>query len=480
MDVLIKIKEKYSTVRNLLEVEFKNDPEREPYKSKYRAKSILTEIKELLVDVIDNVEKDGEQYVSYKGMLAVVIYQIGLICIDTEEIPEGEKQLKECYDSILDHLHPRFILVSVVVRNQLGILWSQRSQPTEAQSWLEGAEKIYNEFKSTGKIPFYYHDHFEESVSETGVKELEMVHTLTKFYLAQVYGALKDLLKSATYCHETLQRQLIYNEYDPIDWALNSATLSQFFMERLLFKQARHHLAAASYVMDKYEESLKSMTGSQEEIETKREEFKHRSSDISRCWAKYGIFILEHSKNCLADDRKSEGKNDDDKNLEKLLFDNLNLAEYENQITDTDVILFEDAREVFLFTQKHLKKAKEYYSLEERASDHVQVVQDHSQLFRHLTAFEENEERQCKMMKKRIELLETVLKELNPKYYLDVCRQLWFELGETYHDIMQVKFQKAKAIQDSPVPQVFNKINTLIENSITNFNKFLDSVKDKK
>lgn len=478
MDVAVDIRNKYSKVRKLLEEDFKNDPETEPFRSKYQAKSILLDIRDVITNKIDSINNDDEELITYKAKLTVITYLIGVICVDTEETAEGEKYFKECYDSIVDHLDSRFVLTSVHVRNQLGILWSQRSQPAEAQNWLEGAEKLYKDFKLLKKVPKHFHDHFEDTITSDGEKELEMVHTLTKFYLAQVYGVLKYLLKSAIYCHETLQRQLLYNEYDPIDWALNSATLSQFFMERLLFKQARHHLAAASYILDAYEESLKNKTGTKEEIESKQEELQYRSADVSRCWAKYGIFLLEHSKNRLAEpgEEMIPEKNED---LEKLWFENLNLDHYENLITDSEVVLFEDAREVFLFTQKQLNKAKEYYSLENRASDHVQIVQDHSQLFRHLTAFEQHEDRQCKMMKKRIEMLEVVLKELNPKYYLNVCRQLWFELGEIYHDIMHIKFQKAKSTEDVPTPHAFKKINTLAENSSLNFNNFLDSIKDK-
>lgn len=88
--------------------------------------------------------------------------------------------------------------------------------------------------------------------------------------LLQIYGSLKDHLKSAVYCHNTLKRQLESKDYDAIEWALNAATLSQFFMERNGFRQARHHLAAASYVLDKYsDEQLKNIEGSTEEIEAK-------------------------------------------------------------------------------------------------------------------------------------------------------------------------------------------------------------------
>jgi len=68
-------------------------------------------------------------------------------------------------------------------------------------------------------------------------------------------------------------------------------------MEKCLFTHARHHLAAASYILDKYEDALKGADKlSEDEMEAKKEELKHRTADVSRCWAKFGIYLLEKSK----------------------------------------------------------------------------------------------------------------------------------------------------------------------------------------
>jgi KIF-binding protein len=69
-----------------------------------------------------------------------------------------------------------------------------------------------------------------------GDEKLEKTHTLTLYYLAQVYGTLGQQLKSALYCHNTLKRQLESKDFDSIDWALNAATLSQFFATHNGFK----------------------------------------------------------------------------------------------------------------------------------------------------------------------------------------------------------------------------------------------------
>lgn len=86
--------------------------------------------------------------------------------------------------------------------------------------------------------------------------------------------------------------------------------------------------------------------------------------------------------------------------------------------------------------------------------------------------------RQSRMHKRRIDHLESVLKELNPHYYLLVCRQLWYELGETYSDILDIKLQRLQTVDERPTPHALRKVNHLAEQSIANFNMFLESLRD--
>jgi hypothetical protein len=81
------------------------------------------------------------------------------------------------------------------------------------------------------------------------------------------------------------------------------------------------------------------------------------------------------------------------------------------------------------------------------------------------------------MHKRRIDHLESVLKELNPHYYLLVCRQLWYELGETYSDILDIKLQRLQT-DEQATPHALRKVNHLAEQSITHFNNFLESLRD--
>ena len=79
---------------------------------------------------------------------------------------------------------------------------------------------------------------------------------------------------------------------------------------------------------------------------------------------------------------------------------------------------------MFLEGQRWLNKAREYYVLDGHVTDHIEIVQDMSQLFKYLAFFENDFERRCKMHKRRVDMLNDILVELNPQHYLMVCRQV--------------------------------------------------------
>lgn len=83
------------------------------------------------------------------------------------------------------------------------------------------------------------------------------------------------------------------------------------------------------------------------------------------------------------------------------------------------------------------------------------------------------------MHKRRVDMLEELLKEINPVYYLQYCRQLWYELGEVYTEILNIKLEKLNKTNARPTPHSLQKINSLCEKSIENYENFLNSVKNK-
>ncbi|VEN39861.1 unnamed protein product [Callosobruchus maculatus] len=497
------LQEKYAKVKKLLDEDSKLDPQDEPYLSKYSARQILIGMKasvENLLRQYASTEDSDEHYIKLTAMLGVIYLYLGTIAIDTEEISTGEKHLEKCKEIISKYeTKPEVLLITLNMYNHFGIIWSQR-EPDVSKVHLEKAEQLYKTVKAQSMIPIDIKDLFQANIEEYNVavalRNLEKVHTLTLYYLAQIYGALKDPLKSAVYCHRTLQRQLEMEDYDCIDWALNAATLSQFFMEKNGFKQARHHLAASLYILQQYENELQNAVEEDEMHMAKLETFQHRKADVARCWAKYGLNLLAKSKERLLNHTDDIDKNcstvtdltqmelptdstlskDDLQNLE---FDALQIATYELQISDRFALTLEDAKKIFLNTQNWIGVAQEYYTLETLASDYIETVLDHTQLYLNLLFFDDNPSNQAKYHKRRADLLEDVLSKVSTQYYLQYCRQIWFELGRTYSDMLDIKSEKLREIKGRPPSSAISKINQLVDKSIKNFNSFVDSYKEK-
>ncbi|KRT83188.1 hypothetical protein AMK59_4253, partial [Oryctes borbonicus] len=499
-EALVDLQEKYEKVKKLIEEDSKLDPETEPFLSKYAARTILISMNANLENLIRQQTQDSTDRVKLLGMISMIQLLLGIVSIDTEELSIGEKHLNKCKEIIdKSESEPEVAYVTLNLHNQFGILWSKR-EPKKAQMYLEDAEKFYNSFKESGRAPIDPNELFIHNLetfnSISAWEKFEKLHTLTLYYLAQIHGVLGDSLKSSVYCHVTLKRQLESKDYDPIDWALNSATLSQFFMETNGFKQARHHLAASSYIIEKYEEELNRITEHNENYNAKIENFRHRNADIARCWAKYGLLLMYNSKERLlkhTEDIESECteitdlsklilKEDSSVKTEglKQLFFPLNLDVYEQKVTDQFLLTFDDAKKVFLNIQVWLNKAQEYYTLESLASDYIEIVQDQSQAYDSLVFYEESSDNQAKLYKRSVDLLENVISQVNPTYYMQYCRQIWFRLGQTYSDMVDIKSDKLKETNSRPAPHTLNKINNLIEKSIHNFTSFIDSFRNPK
>lgn len=436
---------KYATAYDLIINKSKKDPENEPYKSKYEARTLLLELEQHLLQLIENAT--DKAYVDNR--LAVTYYLLGSICYDVEEPHHGDDYTSKSISCISnDPLQPERIICYLSSLNLIGYAACKYDKLELSLEHLEKAEALYKIYKDKFSFAkefgtlFGIEDHND-------VNGLEKCHTQTLFYLAQVYSAKKLRIKAAKYCHTTLRRQLEMKEYDSIEWSLNSATLSQYLIEQNAFREARTHLAAAQFILEKYKEELDNRNEDSEELKALKESLRHRRADVYRCWAKYGLYILIASKERLL---ASEGDSVDPEpqppvDLQGLCFPGFEeeiMREYENSVTCNFILTYEDARPVFLKSQEWLNVAKEYYSLEDLASDHVSILQDSSSLYQLLAFFQQDEGIQCKLHKRRLDMLDKAVNELNPVYYMKVCRELWYELGETSLCMADLKQSQAE------------------------------------
>lgn len=480
-ETLSDYKEKYEEALKLVE-DCKPDS-LEPYKNHYKSRDILVELEDKLKKLIESTS-DEQDNLTYKVISGSVLKEIAKLNIFVEEIGEAEKCLKMSLELVESFKsEPEAIICYLDVLNQLGILYSKLLDNEKSQEYLLKCEKAVEEFKATEKQPLTIFDVFgtsDEVEKGKGSDALEKTLTLTYFYLAQVFGTAGDLETSAKYCHFTLKRQLEFNDYEPVDWALNAATLSQYYFGKNMLKQSRHLLAASIRILDQYSDDLEKKELTPEQREAALENLKHRQADVHYCFAKYCIYILTTSIERLMQDKDESSKETDDVRYlvnEKCDRFEMDLDLYERDVTDEFVLTFEDAKDVFLTAQNYLNLAKEYYSLEHEASQHARIVQDHATLFKRLAFFEEDPPTQAKLHKRRADQLEGILAQLNPSYYMNICRELLFELALTYSDMLDIKCDIMKFTDVQPT--ALSKINTLCNKAIKKFLEFEDTYRSK-
>lgn len=152
---------------------------------------------------------------------------------------------------------------------------------------------------------------------------------------------------------------------------------------------------------------------------------------------------------------------------------------YETVITNRYLLDVDDAKPVFLSTIKWVEKAKSYYTADTEATEYAKIIQDHAMAYKHLAFFESDPSNQAKMHKRRIDLLEELLNLLNRLFYMNIVRELLYELGSAYTNILDIKLETFEQSQQSPNavinPSALKKINDLITKSRNNFNEFIST-----
>lgn len=151
--------EKYKEARRLSEEESKNDPESEPFKSKYAARDILLDLKGKL----EAFESEDEESTEFSKLLSSILcYQLGMNYADTQETGEGESYFRRCLDLVAnqdDKIDIKSVSLNLLCMNQLGILWSQRGDADKALEFLGRGEMLYHKFKKdVGGTPYSIHE----------------------------------------------------------------------------------------------------------------------------------------------------------------------------------------------------------------------------------------------------------------------------------------------------------------------------------
>lgn len=161
--------------------------------------------------------------------------------------------------------------------SQLGVLAGNSGYNQSALDFLLQVKEIHSVYEG-GTYPPVDSEWLTGDLKGEWEREIAFEDVYTLFYLAQVYGHLDQPKLSAEHCQTTLARQLETKRYDSIEWSLNCATLSQYYINVHNFPQARHRLASATTVTKHFRA---------DSAESANEELKERlvqlEADIARC-----------------------------------------------------------------------------------------------------------------------------------------------------------------------------------------------------
>ena len=485
-EVLSRLKSDYDAAEELLAV---SDPVETPFKSRYEGRDKLSEMVETLASYL---ESDS----SARAMTVHLLARIGSVDHEVEEWHKCQETLERALALAKEDskgFKDLVIIPELVCANQLGILWCNRGDMEKSKLYLNEALDTFTHYKRPATSQNAIHNindllcpEFAAPGGHEQERALELLNTHTNYYLAQLYEKMGDANLAGEFCHVTLKRQLELNEYRPLDWCSDAATLSHHYVVKDMFADAKQHLCAARFVLEKHRLEMELKERTPEEKEEAEEALAATSAKIDRAWGKYCLVLLKASLDAVDDDEGREDggirvENIEDQNLEstrKVTFESM---EVDPQLQSVPTLLatnFEEARDIFVSGQRLFMESQRYFCMEEHCSDFTEINQDLSLLYKILASFEPEADRKCKMHKRRIDLLEAPLSELNEAMYLLLCRQLIYEIAEAYERMMDIKLDVIKKTDALPSPAQVSKVNSLAEKSISYFERYLDTIKN--
>uniref|UniRef100_A0A2P2IAL2 KIF-binding protein n=1 Tax=Hirondellea gigas TaxID=1518452 RepID=A0A2P2IAL2_9CRUS len=489
----------------------------EPYKNKYMSRVLLAEMKVALSRQFDMLtpqqQKQGIGEHIQERLLAVSL-QLGLIAVSVQEPSTGEEHFSHVIQSLEQRAHhPRCINLLLSALNQMGLLWAERFENAKAKHYLLKSSEHYNKYKedSSCVAPIAISDLFlkvkecEDHTSGDGLTagnimtvadegetdnanagqlghwaDFEQLHTYTFYFLAQVCGHLDESADSARYCHATLHRQLADTiAFEPLEWSNNASQLSVYYSSQKDYKMACY-LMSASWIMLG---NNAPPCNSAKELHTRYQSVK---VELEQRIGSYCVKILQDSEyaleaeneNPVATANSEEPSHSASSQWEEKKFVGLDpeaVESLEGKLPGCLVKDYEGARVAFLVGLEHLEKVSSYFTLSDHASRHTEAVQSISRLYQGLAAFEPQPDRRSKMHKRRVDLLLNLLNELNPQFYLSVCRQLRYELAETYSNMAQCKEEPQPLDDSSTSSQQGAKVASLMLSSIDHYKLFINS-----
>jgi len=433
----------FKAIKSLNKVE---DDAKEPYKTKYLVRWLLQKAHKYLKFKLEVPSVDSKMRDYYH----IAKFYLGLNYIQTKEASKGDVMLAEAEKYMWKNAEKRwsFAFELMVAQNVLALERYLRDKPEDALGLLHRCERFFAEMKTLPREKF-----------GKNWTDLEEQFTITVYYLAKVYTTRGEHKKGTQYCFDSLSRQLSFKQSpQKNDWVKNAINITQFYLETYQYRQALHCVDAARVVFGKVK------------MDEDDEEILIINADIQRTRGEVYLSLLSASRDVLDTDTHRPKRKVKVRNQFKRFPKIDNVPNPPEFILATD---WDTAKAVFDRARDGLEDALDFYILDGFVTMNLKIKDKLSKLYEDLTFFENDYSRKCKMIKRRIDLVENVVTELNPTGDMDTIRVLNWKLATNYEKIGNLKH----AIMESAgiTEERMKKANRLFLKAIGYYLKFLES-----
>lgn len=272
------------------------EPEDVLFKSQNTARDLLVEVQEDIEEELEKWEENTEEKRLYSFLSGHVYYKMGQFFnlagdLDTAReyldncvtLLEPWKQLPEC---IIPYMGSHILMAHIDER-----------LPDHANLNLDSLEEAEDQhfcFKKSGLAPLTIGQLFgfdSENNRDLGVCELRNCFSLI------FANPLKMIDQQSTndFHFKTLQHQLEIDDiFYSCRWASQAMAMSRDFGRRDCFEDARHFLAAAQFVLDKYNDQIQHRMDLSEKMQAVMElEYRTASARLMQSWGYFGSRLLQ-------------------------------------------------------------------------------------------------------------------------------------------------------------------------------------------
>ncbi|ERL94412.1 uncharacterized protein LOC109535069 isoform X1 [Dendroctonus ponderosae] len=419
---------------------------------------ILTKIEETLA----KQHKDSEEYLKVISMKASIIYEKAKILLSENLLTPSKTLLEESLELIKDFSdHPKVAFLHMRVVNHLTYVLSRLGFLQEAKELLlraiEEETKCSPEVFSTDDL--FLNTKKDPKVSVTKLNRLTINNMQMLAWIHARLGETEDNLKVQ---HDILQKQLDSCEGDVLRWAESCFRLGGMFIGQCDWPNAMYHLIAAESILNPLEVAL-----------IPNPEIHVAQADLARSWIYYGLQLFESSRKSLISKhiesdgiesevlKKNSGSSESSSPKNPYHFQGLEI-ELPKAIPTGLIKNCDQAKGLFAYLQKWMKRVRLYYTLRDFPLQYVNSCLDLSELYRFVAFYEEDIESQYAVQKRRYDALETlsnILREVRPSCYLAVSVELTKELIEVQIEMINLNLKKLHR----PTQGVFQPFHNSIE-----------------